>query len=51
MLDVAEREVLSEKVLLKGFGRVLDIKVGPEGAICVLLNNPHKVVRLKPAKA
>ena len=45
-LEVSGDQVVSEEVFLKGYGRVRDIKIGPEGAIYVLLNNPHKVVRL-----
>ena len=45
-LELGSDHVANEEVLLKGYGRVRDIKTGPEGAIYVLLNNPHKVVRL-----
>lgn len=45
-LELGSDHVAHEEVLLKGYGRVRDIKTGPEGAIYVLLNNPHKVVRL-----
>ena len=45
-LELGSDHVTNEEVLLKGYGRVRDINTGPEGAIYVLLNNPHKVVRL-----
>ena len=47
-LDLGNSEVLSEEVLFAGFGRVRDIKTGPEGALYVVLNNPDAVVRLTP---
>ena len=46
ILEIEGSQVLSEEILLKGYGRVRDIQQGPDGAIYVLLNNPHKVVRL-----
>jgi len=47
-LTLEESEVKSEEVFFKGFGRVRDIKTGPEGALYVVLNNPDAVVRLTP---
>ena len=43
-------EVVEREELLHGEGRVRDVKVGPEGAVYVVLNGPDKVVRLVPAK-
>lgn len=45
-LELGENEVLEEEVFFKGYGRVRDLKVGPDGAIYALTNNPHRVVRL-----
>lgn len=45
-LELDGREVVHEERFLKGYGRVRDLKVGPDGAIYLLLNNPNKVVRL-----
>ena len=47
-LKLAGETVEEEEVFLKGYGRVRDIKTGPEGAIYVLLNEPDQVVRLTP---
>lgn len=47
-LRVGEAKVLSEEVILKTYGRVRDIKTGPDGAIYVVLNNSHAVLRLTP---
>ena len=41
--------VSSEEVFFKTFGRVRDIKTGPEGALYIVLNNPNAVVRFTPA--
>ena len=45
-LKLSGEKVEEEEILLKGYGRVRDIKTGPEGAIYVLLNEPDQVVRL-----
>jgi aldose sugar dehydrogenase len=47
-LDIENNQVISEEVLFKGFGRVRDIKTGPEGELYVVLNNPDAIVRLTP---
>jgi glucose/arabinose dehydrogenase len=45
-LEFGGDRVENEEVLLKGYGRVRDLKTGPEGAIYVVLNEPHMVLRL-----
>lgn len=45
-LELGADKVENEEVLLKGHGRVRDLKTGPDGAIYVVLNNPHMVLRL-----
>ena len=47
-LRLGKTRVLSEEVFFKNFGRVRDVKTGPEGAIYLVLNNPHAVVRFSP---
>jgi glucose/arabinose dehydrogenase len=47
-LRVGKTRVISEEVFFKNYGRVRDIKTGPDGALYVVLNNPHAVVRLTP---
>ena len=49
-LRVSEDGVVSEEVILKNYGRVRDIKSGPDDAIYLVLNNPHAVLRLTPAR-
>ncbi len=41
-------EVLSQEVILKGMGRVRDVKVGPDGALYVLTNSPDALLRVSP---
>ncbi|MFD2200986.1 PQQ-dependent sugar dehydrogenase [Shivajiella indica] len=40
--------VLSQEVILKGMGRVRDVKIGPEGALYVLTNSPDALLRITP---
>ncbi len=47
-LKLAGEKVEQEEIFLKGYGRVRDIKTGPEGAIYLLLNEPDQLVRLTP---
>lgn len=47
-LEIKGRKVLSEEIILKNYGRVRDIQTGPDGALYVVLNNPHAVLRLAP---
>jgi glucose/arabinose dehydrogenase len=49
-LKLDGEKVEEEEVFMKGYGRVRDIKTGPEGALYVLLNEPDQVLRLTPAK-
>jgi glucose/arabinose dehydrogenase len=42
--------VTEQEVILKGVGRVRDLKQGPDGALYVLLNNPDMVLRITPEK-
>jgi glucose/arabinose dehydrogenase len=44
----ASGKVVNEEVILKNAGRVRDVQAGPDGAIYVVLNGPHAVLRLTP---
>ena len=37
-----------QEVLLKGYGRVRDVKMGPDGALYVLTNGPDALLRITP---
>ncbi|MBX2822444.1 MAG: PQQ-dependent sugar dehydrogenase [Rhodothermaceae bacterium] len=45
-LVVEGEQITKQETILKGFGRVRDVKTSPDESICVLLNNPDKIVRL-----
>lgn len=40
--------LISQEVILKGMGRVRDIKIGPDGALYVLTNAPDALLRITP---
>ena len=46
---VVDRKAVEDEVILKNIGRVRDVKVSPDGFIYVVLNDPHRVIRLLPA--
>lgn len=48
LLRLADQQVQSQEVFLKNYGRVRDLKFGPDGALYVLLNRPDAILRLKP---
>lgn len=43
-------KVLSQEVIIKGIGRVRDVKIGPDGALYVLTNSPDALLRVTPMK-
>jgi glucose/arabinose dehydrogenase len=47
---VHDDHVLSQDVIFKGYGRIRDLKFAPDGALYVLLNRPHEVLRIRPSK-
>ncbi|HTE32741.1 MAG TPA: PQQ-dependent sugar dehydrogenase [Chryseolinea sp.] len=38
--------VVDQEIILKGYGRVRDVKFGPDGAMYVLMNEPDEVLRI-----
>ncbi len=48
-LEISNEKIVAEELLFKGFGRIRDIKMAPDGSIYLLLNLPHEIVRLRPA--
>ena len=50
LLHIEGDRVIHEQTIVKNLGRVRDVSTGPDGAIYVVLNNPHKVVKLTPAE-
>ncbi len=47
-LVIENDKVKEEEILLKGYGRVRDIKIGPDGALYVLTNTPDALWRVTP---
>ena len=47
-LVIEDDQVVHQEVLLKGFGRVRDQKIGPDGALYVVLNLPGSIVKITP---
>lgn len=43
-------KVLEQELLMKNQGRVRDVKIGPDGALYVLINAPDAVLRILPEK-
>lgn len=49
-LRIVNHKVVEQEVVFKDLGRVRDVAGGPDGYIYVVLNDPHWIVRLVPAK-
>lgn len=49
-LVIVNEKVTKQEIIMKGFGRVRDIKTAPDGALYVLLNKPDMVLRITPVK-
>lgn len=43
-------KVIEQEILMKGHGRVRDVKIGPDGALYVLTNGPDALLRITPQK-
>lgn len=41
-------QVLEQEILLKGYGRIRDIKTGPDGALYIITNAPDAILRITP---
>lgn len=49
-LVIDNDKVLQQEILLKGYGRIRDLKFGPDGYLYVLTNDPDEVLRIIPAE-
>ena len=47
-LVIVKNKVVKQELLLKGYGRVRDLKLGPDGKLYVVLNKPDMIIRLTP---
>ena len=43
-------QVKEQEILLKGYGRVRDVCMGPDGALYVLTNSPDAILRITPQR-
>lgn len=41
-------KVTEQEILMKGYGRVRDVKFGPDGALYLLMNAPDELLRITP---
>jgi glucose/arabinose dehydrogenase len=41
-------KVVEQEILMKGYGRVRDVKIGPDGAMYLLTNAPDELLRVTP---
>lgn len=46
LLSLEGTKVIEQEVLLRGYGRIRDLKFGPDGALYVLVNKPNAILRL-----
>lgn len=49
-LVIVNKKVTKQEMIMKGYGRVRDLKFGPDGALYVVLNKPDMILRITPLK-
>lgn len=49
-LVIEDDQVVHQEIILKGYGRIRDQKIGPDGALYVVLNEPGSIVRITPSQ-
>ncbi|HSU51086.1 MAG TPA: PQQ-dependent sugar dehydrogenase [Segetibacter sp.] len=49
-LVIVNDKVIKQEMIMKGYGRVRDIKTCPDGSMYVLLNKPDMILRITPKK-
>lgn len=49
-LIIEDRKVVSSEVVVSRLGRIRDVASGPDGHLYLVLNQPHRIMRLVPAK-
>lgn len=49
-LRVEAGQVVQQELLFQGFGRVRDVRSGPDGLIYILTNSPGRLLRMLPAE-
>lgn len=49
-LTVDNNSITDEETLLRGYGRVRDVQMSPDGSLYIVLNKPDKIVKLTAAQ-
>jgi glucose/arabinose dehydrogenase len=49
-LVIVNDKVIKQEMIMKGIGRVRDLKMAPDGALYVLLNKPDRILRVTPQR-
>jgi aldose sugar dehydrogenase len=55
-MEIQDRKIVSQEILFQGYGRVRDVRTGPDGLLYALLQNPAggsiggSIIRLTPTK-
>ncbi|MEM7367985.1 MAG: PQQ-dependent sugar dehydrogenase [Bacteroidota bacterium] len=49
LLYLNGESVIEQETILRGYGRIRDLKFGPDGALYVLVNKPDAILRIKSA--
>lgn len=49
-LVIEDQQVVETEIILENQGRVRDVASGPDGFLYLVLNSPHRIVRLVPAE-
>jgi len=49
-LEIENRKVVKQELILNTGSRVRDVETGPDGFIYVAIEDPGRVIRLKPIK-
>ena len=47
-LEIVDGRVVHQEVLFRGYGRVRDVAIGPDGLVYLAMNDPGRIVRLVP---
>jgi glucose/arabinose dehydrogenase len=49
-VEIRRGQVTRQEVLLRGYGRIRDVAVGPDGLVYLAMNDPGRIVRLSPVE-
>lgn len=49
-LVIDQHKVVEQELLIKGKGRIRDLKFGPDGALYIVTNGPDKILRVTPVE-